>query len=249
MSAETWLTLGIVGFLMSFVKSAFGLGSGALFVPVMVLFMDPKLAVVSTVPLMLLSGLMTIRTYWGRWHWPVLQPLVLATLAGVLAGSALLVRLPADIVRKLVGTAALLFAGTQLYRLLGTEIAAASDGDGAGWGRALAYGVGAVGGFVSAIAHSGGIIYSFYLLPRLSQAEFVASLALLALGSDALKLISFWQAGALTWTDVWAGLVLSPLLALGTWLGRRVNRNVSARAFIAVISALLLVVGVLLLVR
>ena len=133
-SAETWLTLGIVGFLMSFVKSAFGLGSGALFVPVMVLFMDPKLAVVSTVPLMLLSGLMTIRTYWGRWHWPVLQPLVLATLAGVLAGSALLVRLPADIVRKLVGTAALLFAGTQLYRLLGTEIAAASDGDGAGWG-------------------------------------------------------------------------------------------------------------------
>lgn len=248
MTTTILVVLGLGGFGAGFVKSAFGIGSGVLFAPVMAMFMEPRLAVGLTASLMLVTDITTIHVHWRRWEWHVLKHLLPTALIGTVLGTYLLAWAPATLVRQLIGIVALSFGVVQIYRLVQQK----RNGGPLEFSRsspvlALAFGI--VGGIASAIAHSGGLVFSFYLLPRQNKAAFVASLALALLVLDCVKMLSFWQFGVVPLRELLIGLLFAPLMFAGSWLGSRLNGRLSERRFLILVIILVSATGVGLLLR
>ena len=251
------LILALVGLGASFVKSAFGLGAGVLFGPVLALFLEPRLAMGMTAPIMFLSSVTALGAHWRRWHWPVLRRLLPTALVGLGLGSYFLAWAPATTLRRAIGLTALAFAATQLVRLHrqgyevpGTVGEPSQAGLPAGGAQqALAALLGFSGGIVSGIAHSGGLFFSMYLLPRLGKAAFVASLTLTLFVVDTFRLVSYWYLDVLEPRHVLLSLLCVPLMVLGGWLGKAFNGRLSARGFVSALSLLIAATGVALLVR
>lgn len=240
-----WLIVAIVSLGTSFVKTAFGLGAGVLFGPVLALFLEPRQAMGMTAPVMLLSSVAALTAHWRRWDWPVLRRLLPTALAGLWVGSLFLARAPAPHLRRAIGAVALAFAAVQLARLRrGGPVPSAGD---RATGPALLLGFS--GGVVSGIANSGGLFFSMYLLPRLEKVAFVASLTATLMVVDLFRLVSYWYLDVLQPRHVLLGLLCAPLMLVGGWLGKRLNGRLSPRAFVGALSALIAATGLALLAR
>lgn len=239
-----------VGFAVGFVKSAVGLGGGAISVPLLAAFLDPRVALGITAPIMLVTDLTTIRAHWRRWHWPTVRVLVPAALLGIGLGALFVATATAPGLRRAMGVVALAFVAAQARRLVG--LASGTAGPLAPPGpvsRVLASACGVGGGLASILAHSGGLVFAFYMLPRLSRATFVASLAVLLLVLDLAKMPLLYSAGALTPRDLALGLVAAPVMMAGSRLGEQVNGRLSERVFLSVVTTVVFATGVWLLVR
>lgn len=242
------LIIALVGFGASFVKSAFGLGAGVLFAPALAIFLEPRLAVGMTAPIMFLSSVASIGAHWGHWDWPLLRRLLPTAIIGLLVGSYFLAWAPAQYLRLAIGAAAIAFAAIQLWRLrqrpAGADEAVRPPATALG---AMLYGV--CGGIVSGIAHSGGLFFSLYLLPRLNKVAFVASLTLTLLVIDSVRLLSYWQLSVLEVRHVLWALLFSPLMFAGSRVGKALNGRLSESGFVILLCIMVAVTGVALLVR
>lgn len=240
-----WLIVAIVSLGTSFVKTAFGLGAGVLFGPVLALFLEPRQAMGMTAPVMFLSSVAALAAHWRRWDWPVLRRLLPTALAGLWLGSVFLAQAPAPHLRRAIGVAAVSFAVVQVARLRrGAAVSPAGD-----WAPGPALLLGFTGGVVSGIAHSGGLFFSMYLLPRLEKVAFVASLTATLMVVDLFRLVSYWYLDVLQPRHVLLGLLCAPLMLVGGWLGKRLNGRLSPRAFVGALSALIAATGLALLAR
>lgn len=240
--------VGVVGFGVGFVKSAFGLGGGAVSVPLLAAVLDPRMALGVTAPIMLVTDVTTIKAHWGRWHWPTVRVLVPAALVGIGLGTLFVATAGTTDLRRAMALVAFGFVAVQVRRL-------------GGWGRgarpparppvsrpiASAYGVG--GGLASMLAHSGGLVFAFYLLPRLDRTGFVASLALLLLVLDLVKLPLLLEVGVLGIRECVMALVFAPVMLAGSLAGERLNGRLPERVFLAGVTALVFATGLWLLVR
>lgn len=238
------LIIALVGFGASFVKSAFGLGAGVLFAPALALFLEPRLAVGMTAPIMFLSSVFSIQAHWRRWNWPLLRRLLPTALLGLLIGSWFLAWAPATLLRRTIGVVAVGFALQQTVRLRRAPDAPAAAAPAGG-----AFLCGLCGGVVSGIAHAGGLFFSMYLLPRLSKVSFVASLTLTLLVVDTFRLLSFGYLGVLEGRHVLWAVLFAPIMIVGSRVGKALNGRLSERAFVALVTALVAATGVLLLLR
>lgn len=239
--------LAILAFLMGFVKTGFGVGSGVLFTPLLALVLPPRSAAALTAPLMFVTDILALQVHWRRWDWRQVRVLVPTAVLGIVLGTSFLARAPAGLARKGVGILALGFAVQQLVRLW------RAGGDGpALQGRSSplwAGAVGLIGGVAGAVAHAGGMVFSIYLLPRMQKATFVASLALILGILDIVKLISYVQTGVMELRELWWGLLLAPLMAAGSWLGGLANRRLSTRRFLYIATGLVGCTGIALTLR
>lgn len=242
------LIIALVGFGASFVKSAFGVGAGVLFAPVLALFLEPRIAVGMTAPIMTLSSLTSIEAHWGRWDWPLLRRLLPTALIGLLLGSYFLSWAPATLLRRTIGLVAVGFALVQAIRLRrqgsGVEPSGPSEPSLDG---ALLYGL--CGGVVSGIAHSGGLFFSLYLLPRLSKVAFVASLALTLLVVDTFRMLSYWYLSVLESRYLLWALLCAPIMIAGSRAGKALNGRLSEGGFVAILTLLVALTGIALLLR
>ncbi len=242
--------VGAVGFAVGFVKSAFGLGGGAISVPLLAAFLDPRVALGVTAPIMLVTDVTTLKAHWRRWHWPTVRLLVPAALIGLGLGTLFVATAAPPHLRRAMGIVALGFAAVQVRRLLA--------GGPRGTGRPLprpplsglaasAYGLG--GGVASMLAHSGGLVFAFYMLPRLDRAAFVASLALLLLVLDLLKVPLLLDVGVLGLREILMGALLAPVMMAGSIAGERLNGRLPERAFLVLVTTVVFATGLWLLVR
>jgi len=252
------LILALVGLGASFVKSAFGLGAGVLFGPVLALFLEPRLAMGMTAPIMFLSSVAALGAHWRRWDWPLLRRLLPTALFGLALGSYFLAWTPATSVRRAIGLAALAFAAAQTVRLQRQDGEAPDPPDGpvraarerpALQQAAVAALLGFGGGIVSGIAHSGGLFFSMYLLPRLGKAAFVASLTLTLFVVDTFRLVSYWYLDVLESRHLALSLPCLPLMLLGGRLGKALGGRLSDRGFARALILMIAGTGVALLVR
>lgn len=107
-----------------------------------------------------------------------------------------------------------------------------------------------IGGVSSAIAHSGGIIVTVYLVTKnLGKSSFVATLVGILFFSDILKMITYTKLDLLNKTLLITGLELTPVLFLGSWLGSRLINKITDRQFILYVNLLIFISGVILTVR
>lgn len=241
------LIIALVGFGASFVKSAFGLGAGVLFAPALALFLEPRLAVGMTAPIMFLTSIASIGAHWGHWDWPLLRRLLPTAIVGLLLGSYFLAWAPAEYVRWAIGVAAIAFAAIQMWRLRQQDPAALPRRPPASAAGAMLYGI--CGGIVSGIAHSGGLFFSLYLLPRLNKVAFVASLTLTLLIIDSVRLLSYWRLSVLEVRHILWALLFFPLMFVGSRVGKALNGRLSERGFVVLLCILVAVTGLALLLR
>ncbi len=237
-------TLMVLVFGGALVTSGFGIGGGVLMTPLVIVLLPPKFGIALLAPLLFLMSGAGVRQYWKQWenlHVLVLLP---SSLAGIWFGTYLLSEISPEIVRKTVGGLALVFGAVQFlvtdrpewrYRLRPPT-----------W-QGISFGFGA--GISSALAHTGGIVFSFYLLPHSRTKEiFVGTTVLLFFTSGFIKMGSYLYYGLLTWPILFLSLTLIPSLIIGSLTGKWLNRRISHKLFMRLVSTFVILVGVKLLI-
>ncbi len=211
--------------------------------PIFILLLPPRVGIALLAPLLVLISGMVVRQYWRQWnnfHVLVLLP---AALAGVWIGTHLLAVFSPSYIVRTVGGLAILFG---ILQGLGV--------DRPEWwsrlrpGTRVGVGLGLASGISSGMAHTGGIIFSFYLLPHSGNKEmFVATSVLLFLVTGLLKIGTYLAYRILTWPILLLSMLLVPALVLGAVCGKWMNRRLSNRQFLRLISIIIILIGLKLL--
>jgi hypothetical protein len=224
----------------SFMTSGFGVGGGVLVTPLFISLLPPKFGIGLLAPLMLLMSAAGVRQYWRLWDNRHILILLPASLAGIWLGSYLLAEVPAGAIKKAVGVLAVLFGTFQFFAVSRPEWASRlrpPDWQGVGFGFAS--------GITSALAHTGGIVFSFYLLPHSRTKEaFVASTVLLFAVGGVVKMGTYWYYELLTVPILLLALVLVPALIFGSVLGKKLNRRIPNRLFLRLVSFFIALMGI-----
>ncbi len=228
----------------AFVTSAFGVGGGILMTPLFLFLVPAKTGIAVLAPLSFLMAVAGVRQYWGQWNPVHIFVLLPASLAGIWLGSYLLAVISSSMVSKTVGLFAIAFGVTQL--ITATRPHWRERFRPTHW-QGVCFGFGS--GVSSALAHAGGIVFSFYLLPNSRTKEsFVGTTLFLFFFSGLVKIGSYFYYGILNLPVLWLSLILIPILFIGSYAGRRLNAAFSPQLFVRGLSILVVLLGVRLLV-
>jgi len=225
--------------LLAFVaKGAAGFGEGLIMMPLFVLLVDIRLALV--------LGLVT--SHGADWallarHWKAaarthLPWMVAAAMAGVGVGTSLGRVLPTAAWERGLGMVVLVFALRLLLLNRRAETTHAPL-------RILGVISGALAGVLDALFGTGGppvIVYFTWLglRPAAFRATFVMTAAF---GLHIPRFIAYAASGLLGGGAMLTALALLPAMLLGTWIGARIHPHINDRTFRKVAAAVLLVVG------
>jgi len=224
----------------SFVTSGFGVGGGVLMTSLFVFLLPPKFAIGLLAPLMLLISATGVRQYWKQWNTHHLIILLPSSLVGIWLGTHILAEISAEIVRQIVGLLAIIFGTIQFLVI-----------DRPDWRNRLqpttwqGVGLGLASGITGALAHTGGIVFSFYLLPHSRSKEiFVGTTVFLFFVQGLVKIGTYAYYNILTFPILIFSLTLIPALLFGSLAGRSLNRRLSNRLFMRLISIFVAVMGI-----
>lgn len=104
---------------------------------------------------------------------------------------------------------------------------------------------GAIAGFTSFVAHSGGPMFQVYVLPqRLSKTVFAGTITITFAAFNLVKLLPYWQLGQLNLSNLKTSLLLMPIAVAGTFLGVWLVRNIPQRTYFLIIHISLFVVSI-----
>jgi uncharacterized protein len=232
--------LAAIVFAGAFVTSGFGIGGGVLATPLIISVLPPKYGISLLAPLMLIMSAAGVRQYWRLWdnrHVLILLP---ASLAGIWLGTYLLAEVSPAAVRKTVGVLAILFVS---FQFLAVDRPQLRNRLRPGTWQGVGLGLGS--GITSALAHTGGIVFSFYLLPHSRTKEaFVATTVFLFFTGGIVKMGTYWYYELLTLPILAMSLVLAPALIFGSILGKKLNQRIPHRLFLRLISLFIALMGI-----
>jgi uncharacterized membrane protein YfcA len=233
------ILMGVV-FAGAFLTSAFGIGGGVFMTPLFILLLPPKLGIGLLGPLMLLSSGTGVRQYWKEWDHRIVMVLLPSSLVGVWLGTYLLSEISPVIVKKTVGILAIFFGAIQFITVDQPEWRNRLQP--ATWQGVV---LGFASGITSALAHIGGIVFSFYLLPHSRTKEiFVGTTVFLFFAQGLLKMGTYVYYHILTLPILILSLTLIPTLLLGSMTGKRLNRLIPHKLFMRLICILVAAMGI-----
>jgi uncharacterized membrane protein YfcA len=220
-------------------KGGFGGGLGTAAVPLMALVISPVQAAAILLPILCVMDLVALWKFRGKWLWPELKVLLPASLVGILVGTLLFEYMSAAIVRLIVGCVAI---GFTLHYWFNRRQMAESAAD--YYPRSYGVAGGAVAGFTSFVAHSGGPPISMYLLRRpLDRMDFAATTVLFFAVVNYVKLIPYAWLGQLSADNLATSAALVVLAPVGVLIGAWLHARISDRFFFALVYVLLFAVG------
>jgi len=194
-------------------------GVGTIAAPLMALVIPPVQAIGILTPILVAQDIVTVWSYWRRWDTHILKIMIPGQIAGVALAWAIAAYVPDAAIRLAVGLIALAFALSQWFGLA-RKVASAHPSVIAGrvWG--------AVAGFTSFIANTGGPPFQIYVLPqKLEKETFVGTFSLFFATGNALKVLPYFLLGQLNPVNMGTAAVLLPLAiatnVAGVWLVRR----------------------------
>jgi hypothetical protein len=239
----TFFGLMAVIFGGAFITSGFGVGGGILMTPMVLLLLPPKFGIGLIGPMMCLMAAAGVRQYWKHWDNRCLLILLPAMLMGIWLGTHLLAMISPDTVKRIVGGLAICFGVFQYLSI-----------DRPAWKERLRpnswQGVclGLASGVISAMAHVGGIVFSFYLLPHSRTKEiFVGTTVFLFFTTGLLKVGTYLSYQILTFPILMLSLALLPSLFAGSICGKWLNRRIPHKLFIRLICLFVGLMGIWLL--
>ena len=220
-------------------KGGFGGGLGTASVPLMALAISPVQAAAILLPILCVMDLVALWKFRGKWIWPELRVLLPASLIGILVGTLLFEYMSVAVVRLIVGFVAIAFTldywvNKQRNRRTGASLYPPS------------FGVigGAVAGFTSFVAHSGGPPVTMYLLRRpLDRTDFAATTIVFFAVVNYVKLVPYAWLGQLDTGNLATSAALVILAPIGVLTGAWLHKRVSDQFFFALAYLLLFAVG------
>lgn len=224
------------------IKTTFGIGAGVFLTPLLSLIMYPKTAVVLMAPMMLITSIATLWMHWRKWDLKYIYILLPGVLVGIVGGSYYLAWASPSLARMTISIIAMVFSAYQIVRVKYPEFFSNLE---------ISTPAGVIislfAGASSAIAHSGGIIITIYLITKnLSKSTFVATLVGILFFGDVLKMITYTKLNLLTQPLLIQGLELTPALFLGSWLGSKLIKKLSEKQFILCVNILIFFGGIIL---
>ncbi|MFO1325859.1 MAG: sulfite exporter TauE/SafE family protein [Rubrivivax sp.] len=222
--------------LLGISKSGFGVGFGALAVPLMALSVPVPQAAAILLPVLAVADVLGLASLLKERDRTLVRMLIPAGLLGTVLGTLGFGLLSARAVAGVVGAVSLVFLA---LRLLFPPRADAPPPP--RWlGRVLA----TVSGFTSFIAHAGGPPIAFYVLPlKLPPLVFAASTSVFFAAINLSKWLPYAWLGLIDTRNMLTSLVLLPFTPLGVWIGVRFVRRVSAALFYRLFNLGLLLTG------
>lgn len=218
---EPWLiVVTLLAVTISFMVSASaGLGGSLILVPTLALVLGTKEGVALAALLLAANNVVKVVAY--RKTLPFRRALAVIVLValGAVLGARLLVAAPEDLVTIAVIVSfvlALVAERLDLSRLRRVG------------GPVLAFGSGATSGFSGTSGPLKGMAIRQLDLDR---AHFVGAASLASLAGDATKTAVFAEAGLLGGDSFLIALLAVPLMILGTFSGRKVNKSIGERGY------------------
>jgi uncharacterized membrane protein YfcA len=229
----------LVVFLAYVVRGIAGFGSGLIAVPIL-----SQMAPVPTVVPVVVSldyvgsGVQSIRNL-GRVVWREQLTLLPFSLIGIGVGLVVLRGMSTTVLSRALGAFVMVFA---FYQLLPLPPMRGS--------RVSAIACGFIGGFVGTLFGTGGPFYAIYFnLRGLDKSAFRATFATNFLIDGGVRLAGYAIAGLFGWRTLGWVTVALPIMTVGLYIGGRIHLGLSQRAFVRLVSLILVASGVALLVR
>jgi len=208
---------------------------GAVILPLLSQFMSVQDAAGVALPLLIVGDAFAMRFYWRDWDAKLVRSLLPAAVLGIILGVWLLLNLPDEILRPILGVLTIIAV---IYKIASDSLKRLTYSP-RKWHGYLA---GFVTGVTSAIANVGGPPMSaFLLLQRLEPVTFVGTMTLFFATVNLIKLPIFFQGNIIN-TDLLLSVAWAvPLIPLGVWVGRwaigRINRLWFERAMMVLVLA------------
>jgi uncharacterized membrane protein YfcA len=223
--------------LATFVRSAFGFGEALIAVPLMALIMPVTVAAPVAVLVSITVAAVVVVQDWRSIHFRSAARLVAASVVGTPIGLLLLVSLPEAAVKAALGVLIAVFSA----HALGTRFRGELRDDRRAWLFGLVAGV--LGG---AYGMNGPPLVLFGTLRRWSPQHFRATLQAYFLPASAAVLAGYAAAGLWTPTVTRVYLQALPFVILSVLAGRALNRRFETTAFLRVVHAALVLIGIVL---
>jgi uncharacterized membrane protein YfcA len=241
MSVEpTSILVPAVIFVATFIRSAFGFGEALVAVPLLALLIPVEEAAPIAVLASIVVAAFVVAQDWRHVHFRSASRLVAATLFGTPLGLLMLTAVDEHVVKAVLAVG---IVGFSSYCLLRRGSARLSD-DRLAW--AFGFCAGVLGG---AYGMNGPPLVIYGALRGWSPQHFRATLQGYFLPASLLVLAGYALTGL--WTQQVTGHFAASLpgIVAAILLGRAVNRRLTGHAFLYVVHALLIVVGLVLLVQ
>ncbi|HEV2403966.1 MAG TPA: sulfite exporter TauE/SafE family protein [Ktedonobacterales bacterium] len=233
-----WIILALVALLASTLAGVTGFGGAAVLLPALVAIFGIREAV----PILTVAQLIgnASRVWFNRRevNWRVVAWFALGALPLALLGGYLFAKAPLAPLTRLLGVFLLLVVVWRHARPKPASFPVASFA-----------GIGAGASFLSAVLGSvGPIMAPFFLGYGLVKSAYIGTEALSTVVMRIATLFAYHQTAVLTAFDVWIGLLLGPVMILGSFLGKRIVDRLPEKVFVAIIEGVLVVAGLLFLI-
>lgn len=235
-----WTLLFITAFAAATLAAVTGFGGAAVLLPILVVVFGVR----DAVPILTVAQLFgnASRVWFNRRElsYRVVGWFALGGVPAALVGGMVFAKAPGSILTRLLGLFLLL---TVVYRR---------------WRRGNVHKIplrgfaalGAVSSFLSALVGSvGPLMAPFFLAYGLVKGAYIGTEALATVVMHVTKLIAYGSASVLTSHALLMGLLLGPVMVVGSYAGKRIVDRVSARVFVIVIELTLIVAGLLFLLK
>lgn len=232
----------LVVFVASLIRSTFGFGEALIAVPLLSLFMPIEIAAPLAVLLSITIAAVVVVQDWRKIHISSAGWLLAPTFVGIPLGVALLTRADQHLVKALLALVILAFSGYCLFRANTPELRSES--------RAWLLGCGFLAGILGgAYGMNGPPLVIYGAMRRWTPQYFRATLQAYFLPASILGMAGYWLAG-LWIAQVTHFYVISLAVAIpGIFLGRAINQRFYSEAFLKYVYAGLAFIGLVLLVQ
>ncbi|MFK8076117.1 MAG: sulfite exporter TauE/SafE family protein [Granulosicoccus sp.] len=212
-------------------------GIGMLAVPLLALLISPVVAAVLLLPIYILSDAVGIWLYRKEYSLENLKILIPAGILGVVVGWSTATLVSDEIVSLLIGLLGMGFCLDRWVRQSSNAQAVKpSLLKGVCWGT--------LSGFTSFVSHAGAPPYQVYMLPQqLPKMIFAGTTTILFAVVNLAKLVPYYSMHPPDIESLSLALILVPIAALGTVLGRWLIQHLSEKWFYLVVQVALFLIS------
>jgi uncharacterized membrane protein YfcA len=229
------LLLLAAGLLSAIIAAVAGFGGAAVLLPVLVALFGPR----DAIPILAVAGLVSngARVTLNRDEitWPIVGWFTLGGVPAALIGGFLFAATPIDALTRLIGAFLLVSVAWRHLRPRPSGVL----------GPRTFTLIGAVFAFASALVGSiGPVMAPFFLQAGLVKGAYIGTEAAASVVMQVTKLVAYGIAALLSALTLGVGVLLTPVMFAGAWIGKRIVDRLPERVFVTIVEVALVVTGV-----
>jgi uncharacterized membrane protein YfcA len=238
--ALKWIVLPLTALFAATLAAVTGFGGAAVLLPVLVAAFGIRAAIPILTVAQLIGNASRVWFNRGEVEWHVVGWFALGGVPLALAGGYLFATAPLPALTRMLGAFLLLIVVWRHVRPRQPRRFPAP----------VFAGIGAGSSFLSALLGSvGPIMAPFFLAYGLTRGAYIGTEACSTVVMHVVKLVAYRETAVLSGPDVISGLILGPIMILGSFLGKRIVDRIPEKVFVIIIEIVLIVAGLDFLIR